>query len=243
MSTENTVSPDAETQNPAAEAEPTVPAKEEVAPTEQKAETVVDEADKALQRMQRRIDKRTADVYRTKAENDQLRERLAKLEASSGEQESAEKSVDPVALAREISRVERFTEQSNRIVSEGTKAHPDYMVALRDLVHEVGTLVQPNGMPSPFMEVVSEVSDKPELLLYHLGKNLDLAEELADLSPYKLAKRLARIERDLEDSAKPQSSKAPSPLEPINGKSKAKPSGSEFDQMVANARRGYMNTR
>lgn len=219
MSTETQVSPDAETQNPApevVEAEVTTP--QDDAKAEPEAEPEGDDADKALKRMQRRIDKRTADVYRTKAENEQLRQRLAELEAKSGLTDKPAEQADPVALAREISRVERFTEKANAIVSAGTKAHADYMISLAALSQEVGNFVQPNGAPSQFMEVVLEVSDKPEALLYHLGKNPEVAEELADLSPIRLAKKLARIESELTESAKPQNSKAPKPLEPVKGK-------------------------
>jgi hypothetical protein len=66
------------------------------------------------------------------------------------------------------------------------------------------------------MEVVLE-SDKPEALLYHLGKNPDLAAELTDLSPTQLARKLDRIERDMASALKPKSSNAPKPLEPVKG--------------------------
>ena len=212
-----TVSPDAETQNPAPEAESPDVATPEV--EAEAAEPQVSEEAKALQRMQRRIDKRTADVYRERAQTEQLRARLAELEAKSGTPEKTQQGeTDPVALAREISRIERFTEKSNSLVAEGAKKHTDYMDALKDLSAEVGSFVERNGAPSPFMDVVLEVSDKPAELLYHLGKNPDIAADLADLSPVKLAKRLARIESELTDKATPKTSNAPKPLEPVKGK-------------------------
>ena len=214
MATEPTDSPVAESQIPAAEVEtPEVTAPEAEASADPPAEPA-DEADKALKRMQRRIDKRTADVYRTRAENEQLRQRLERLEAGSAE---VPKVDDPASLAREISRIERFTEKSNELVSRGTKAHADYMDALKDLAAEVGDFVAPNGAPSKFMDVVLQVSDAPDALLYHLGKNTDLAEELADLTPIQLAKKLARIETAMTEALKPQQSKAPKPLQPVRG--------------------------
>lgn len=211
-----TVSPDAETQNPAPEAESPEVATPEAAEVE--AESVSD-TDKSLKQMQRRIDKRTADVYRERAQNEQLRARLAELEAKSGPTEKTQQGeANPVELAREISRIERFTEKSNSLVAEGAKKHTDYMDALKDLSAEVGSFVERNGAPSPFMDVVLEVSDKPAELLYHLGKNPDIAADLADLSPIKLAKRLARIESELTDKATPKTSNAPKPLEPVKGK-------------------------
>jgi hypothetical protein len=223
MSTEPTVSTGAETQNPAPATEtPEVVTQETATEAEHDDSTTEeggDEADKALKRMQRRIDKRTADVYRTKAENEQLRLRLAELEAKSGSSEETQdrSNADPVALAKEISRVERFNETANKLVAEGTKKHTDYRGALETLAAEVGPFVTQKGLPSLFMEAVLEVSDKPAELLYHLGKNPELAEELADLSPMKLAKRLDRIEREMSESSKPKASSAPKPLQEVRG--------------------------
>jgi hypothetical protein len=220
MSTEAQVSPDAETQNPAPDTEtPDLVAPEAVdADAEHEAQSdEADDADKALKRMQRRIDKRTADVYRTKAENEQLKARLAELEAKSEKPEEPRDKPDPMALAREISRAERFAEKANSLVEQGTKKHADYMGALKDLAAEVGDFVRRDGTPSPFMEVVLEVSEKPTELLYHLGKNPEIAEELADLGPIKLAKRLDRIERELAEAGAKKTSNAPKPLQEVRG--------------------------
>jgi hypothetical protein len=179
-----------------------------------------DDATKALKRMQRRIDKRTADVYRERAENEQLKQRLAALEAKDGPKEETQ-TVDPYVLAKDLARADRFAEMSNQLVDAGTKKHSDYMHVLKDLSTEVGEFVKRDGKPSPFMEVVIEVAETPQRraeLLYHLGKNPDIAADLADLNPIQLAKRLDRLERELTDSSKPKTSNAPKPLEPVKGK-------------------------
>lgn len=234
MNTEDQVSPDAETQNPAPVDEspevttPEVEAKSDE-PTEEPDEG--NEAEKALKRMQRRIDKRTADVYRERAAKEALAQRVAELEARAGKTDEPTEVADPVALAREISRIERFAEKANDIVSRGTKAHDDFEKAvLGDLIQEVGPLVLKNGAPSPFMEVVLE-AEKPEALLYHLGKNPDLAAELADLRPTQLAKRLDRIEREIAESLKPKSSNAPKPLEPVKPRSSGNNQPSDEDSV------------
>lgn len=220
MNTETTVSPDAETQNQAAEVTETP----EVVTPEAEVEAAGkpeegDESDKALKRMQRRIDKRTADVYRERARAEQLAQRLAELEAKGSSEAAPAKEMDVESLVEERASVKAFAETANRIVETGTKQNADFVDALKDLASEVGEFVQRNGKPSPFMEVVLEVSDDPTKLLYHLGKNPDIAEELANLSPYKLAKRLDRIERELGESSKPKTSQAPKPLEPVKSKS------------------------
>jgi hypothetical protein len=187
--------------------------------TEQEASPEEDDAGKALKRMQRRIDKRTADVYRERAENEQLKQRLAALEARDGPKE--ETQVDPYALAKDLAKADRFAEMSNQLVDAGTKKHSDYMHVLKDLSSEVGDFVKRDGKPSPFMEVVIEVAETPQRraeLLYHLGKNPDIAADLADLNPIQLAKRLDRLERELTESSNPKTSNAPKPLEPVKGK-------------------------
>ena len=219
MNTETTVSPDAETQNPAAEViePPEVTAPE--AEVEAQAEPEGDEADKALKRMQRRIDKRTADVYRERARAEQLAQRLAELEAKgTGEQPEA-KVQDVDSLVEERVSILAFADKANSIVETGTKKHSDFVDTLKDLAKEVGEFVQRNGKPSQFMEVVLEVADDSAALLYYLGKNPEIASELADLSPLKLAKRLDRIERELGEASKPKTSNAPKPLEPVKAKS------------------------
>jgi chromosome segregation ATPase len=213
------VSTSAETQNQALDVveDLEITAPESEAQTD--GEATETDADKALKKLQRRIDKRTADVYRTRAENEQLRERLARLEAQARPEDQQEtKAADPEARAREISRVERFTEKANDLVEQGTKKHADFTEKLKALASEVGEFVKRDGMPSPFMDVILEVAEKPTELLYHLGKNPELAETLAGLNPIQLAKKLDRIERDLMDSSKSKTSNAPKPLDPVKGK-------------------------
>lgn len=181
-----------------------------------KAEPEESEEAKALRRMQRRIDKRTADVYRERAEKEQLAQRLAQLE---GREKTEEVPKDFEAAvkerAREIARAEAFNSKCNSIAEAGKKLE-GFDTALKALAEEV-PLFDRSGRPTPLMEVALE-SDKPEVLLHYLGKNPDVAADLADLTPTQLARRLDRIERDL--AAPPKTSKAPAPIEPLGaGKS------------------------
>ena len=217
MELENQVSPDAETQNPAPEAvEPEITAPE-VEATEEQGDPH-DDAEKALKRLQRRIDKRTADVYRERAEKEQLARRVAELESRSQEGQKPEQKPNQVfseeqirAQAREIARIERFNEQCNAIVEKGKKlsGFDDALVAV---VAEVGPLIDQRGGPTPLMTVLLE-SEKPHELLHWLGTNPEQAAELADLSPTQMARRIDRIERDM--AAKPKTSSAPKPLTPV----------------------------
>ncbi len=208
MEPEIQVSTDAETQNPAAEA---VEPAEEVVAVEEKQETPETEESKALKRLQRRIDKRTADVYRERAEKEQLAQRLAQFESK---EERAEPSIEEVVRhqAREIARMERLNDRCNEIATQGAKEFPDFKESLQSLGQEA-PLFDQRGAPTAIMQVILE-ADNPAKLMHHLGKNPDLAADLVDLSPTQLARKLDRLERDM---GKAQKSSAPAPLTPTKG--------------------------
>lgn len=182
------------------------------APSEPEAEE-----DKTLKRLQKRIDRRTADVYRERARADELARRLAELQAGGSEDTPKQETPDVEALVQKQVAIRAFADRANSIVDAGEKAHPDFMDAVKELAREVGEFTNKDGTPSAFMEVVLDVADDPAKMMYHLGKNPDLASELSELSKYKLAKKLAGIEAQLAESSKPKTSAAPKPIEPVRG--------------------------
>lgn len=209
MEPEVTVSTEAETQNPAAEVVETTG---EVVKVETGQDEVqeTDEA-KALKRLQRKYDKRTGDFHRTRAENEQLAQRLSQYESK---EEKAEPSIEEVVRhqAREIARMERLNDRCNEIATQGNKEFPDFKDNLKSLAQEV-PLFDQRGAPTTVMQVILE-ADNPAKLMHHLGANPDLAAELSDLTPTQLARKLDRIERDM---GKSQKSSAPAPLTPTKG--------------------------
>lgn len=223
MTLEANVSPAEETQIPSADLTqetPEVVAPETVENAEQQSEpekVEEDDREKALKRMQRRIDRRTAELYRERAEREALATRLAQFEQRPNEEAEPQKQ-DPYKLAQEIAQAERFTEKCNAIAAEGDKKFPDFSQALQTVAAEAGPLFDRAGRPSTLMSVVME-ADAPAALLHHLGKNPDVAAELADLSPTQLARRLDRIEREM--AAKPKVSAAPKPLSPVRASGSA----------------------
>lgn len=194
-----------------------------------------DQSDKALKALQRRIDKRTAALYQERAQREQLARELAELKGQY-QQPEQQQQPDPVQLAREIARIERVTERSNQIAASGEKAFPDFREAVITLAQEVGPLYEPNGKPTPLMDAVLD-SDAPHALLYHLGKNPELAADLADLSPTQQARRLARIEMEMGSKpAPPARSKAPAPLSPVRPSPGPKAEGEMSDAEWMQAR-------
>jgi hypothetical protein len=217
MTTENLVSPDAETQNPAPELanetpEVAIPEVEAAAP-----ESTESEESKALKRMQRRIDKRTADVYRERAEKEQLAQRIAELERRHAPQqdEVADEPVsktDVMSLAQEIAKQQEVAKHVQSVLKAG-KALPNFDEACNTVAEEL-PFYDGKGKPTDFLSAVLEFDD-PAKLLHHLGTNPDLAAELADMTPTRRVRRLDAIEREMNDRAKPKTSTAPKPLEPV----------------------------
>lgn len=222
MTTEETVAPEP-TQNAldiakdAPEvAEPEVEAKQDQAEPESPKE---DDAEKARRAMQRRIDKRTADLYRERAEKEQLAQRLAEIESRlNGQPEQQEKPVDPIALAREIATVEKITEKSNSVAKEGEKRFgSEFGAAVAAVTEEAGALFDRKGLPTAIGEAILD-SEDPAALLHHLGKNPDLAADLQGLSPARLGRRIAQIEAQMSAKPAPKPvSNAPTPPKPIGG--------------------------
>lgn len=214
MNTETQVPTGEETQNPAPESVEVKPEVTDPETVEVKSEE--DETQKAIKRLQRRIDKRTSDVYRERARAEQLEAELQKLRGQPEEPKQQEPDVH--TRAEQIAEAKLFAKTAERIVENGKKSNPDFIEKLQDLRSEVGDFVLPNGLPSRFMQAVLDVSEKPTDLLYYLGKNPDIAGELSDLPVTKLAARLDRIERSLA-TPQPKQSSAPKPLEPVKSKS------------------------
>ncbi len=218
MNTETQVSPGEETQNPAPETTanqtPEV-AEPEAVEAEQQTSDTEDDGDKSLKRMQRRIDRRTADLYRERAERERLASELESLRSQLPQDRQPQPQLDEKAIeqrAREIARVTQIAEKSNSVYAKGKESYPDFDDALRTVTAEAGPLIDKSHLPTTLGQAILD-SDKPEALLHHLGKNPDLAAELADLSPTQLARRLVRIEDQM--SAKPKTSAAPKPLKPV----------------------------
>jgi hypothetical protein len=81
-------------------------------------------------------------------------------------------------------------------------------------------------------EAMAEYIAESELgadVAYHLGKNPMQAARIAQLSPVKAARELARIESELASKPKAQPSKAPDPITPVGSRGAARSSSSPSD--------------
>jgi beta-glucosidase-like glycosyl hydrolase len=250
MDSETLVSPAAETQNPAAEEPLNTPevAEPEVDTPEQAQEDRPDEADKSLKRMERRIQRLTAAKYQTqaeaqqaKAEADALRQKLAQYE-----QPEEKAGPDPIALAREIAKIEKIAERSNTIAREGAKRFQAFDKAVQAVAREIGPLFDQVGRTTGLGEAVLSADD-PAAVLHAIGTDPDLAGELSEMTTIQQVRRIARLETELGKTPEPKASTAPKPIAPVKGagggnKDPSQMSDAEFAQWRRDqikARRGY----
>jgi len=143
-------------------------------------------------------------------------------------QEEFDKAVkDKAAQEAEINA---FNASCNKVFEAGKTAFTDFEDNLKSF-QKLG------GIPIPVVEVALEF-DRPEELIYHLGKNLDRAAEIFKMSPAKQALALDRFMRDVEKEAK-QAGKnaAPPPVKPVIGGNRSSteksPDDMSMDEFIA----------
>lgn len=216
MTYENQVSTGGETQSlppESAQETPEVAAPEtaEQQPEEQKQD---DEPAKALKATQRRIDRLTAARYQEQARREAAEAELQRLRAQVQPEQQQSEQVDPVQLAKEIARVERVTEKANGIAAEGEKRFKGtFGNAVAAFRSEIDPLFDSKGRPTPIGEAVLDADD-PAALLHYIGSNPDIASDLVGLSPIQAARRLAKIESQINQPKEPRVSSAPKPIAP-----------------------------
>lgn len=212
MTEENNGSPVAEPELPATEA--TAQETPEVAAPENDEAAERDDPNRVVKRMERRIDRLTAARYQAEARAEQVAAQYEQLRAQlSQEAPQQGGQQDPVALAREMSQVERITEKANGIAADGNKRFEGFGKAVQTISAEVGSLFDKRGKATPIGEAIL-AADDPAALIHHIGTNPDLAADLADMTPIQQARKLARIEIEMSKPRETKQSTAPKPITP-----------------------------
>ena len=193
---------------------------------------------KAIRKLQRRIDRLTAKRGGVERENELLRQKISEIErqlhtaggkTDEGEdgqgdrqphkgRQFTEADIERLAQARavELQQQTSLSQRVGKVIEAGSKL--EGFAAAVDAVAEVVPFTDRQGRPTAFIEAVLETDD-PATVLKHLGDNPDEAEDLAGLTPAQLGRRLAKLEDRLKAGAKKQTSAAPQPLKPITGSS------------------------
>tara|TARA_R110000868_G_scaffold147948_2_gene369595 strand:+ start:1626 stop:2420 length:795 start_codon:yes stop_codon:yes gene_type:complete len=194
----------------------------------------VNEAERALKRMERRIGNVTRARYEAEARAQQAEERAQRIEAMLQERQPTQQDgtrtdtqgIRPEDIerlvnhrAREIREMESVVYRSQQIKTDLiTKVGEDrFGTVIESVIEEAGQIALPNGLWTPLGEAIAD-SEKPAELLAYLAENPDEAGSLKGLTPAQLGRRIARIEAEIakpKDAPKPSS--APKPLEPVKG--------------------------
>ena len=175
-----------------------------------------------LAHKERALTKRDRTQGKLHQEREQLAAELERLRQQPAQDPSETRDAKPdlrpviereaMTLAERIAEQREFNAKCNSVAETGKKEFKDFPDALNALIEEAGPLVTPNGTPTPLGEQILE-AEAPAKLIHWLGKNPEIAAELDGLTPGRIARKLALIEQEM--SAKPKTSGAPKPLEPV----------------------------
>lgn len=181
--------------------------------TPDSAESEQEREAKAIKALQRRIDKRTRDLYQERAQREQLERELSQYRQQTA-QEAPSLDVDAIVSQRAQELVEQQSLQSKvQSVLNAGKSLEGFDSAVNAAVEELG-LLDSRGRPTAALRVVLE-ADAPAEVLHYIGTNPDVAEKLSGLSPERLAYQIARLEGQIKASKAPKVSAAPKPLAPV----------------------------
>jgi hypothetical protein len=168
---------------------------------------------------QKRIGELTREKYgyrseaeQARAEAQQLREMLSRVQAGETQQPN-EELVPKTLVQQEAARLlqERsFNESCNKVYAQGKTEFPDFDSALGNL--------QMVGVSREFLEFTA-ASDAGAKLIHHLGGDLDEAARISRLPPVLMARELTRLEMKLSQPVVKPVSKAPAPITPVGGTS------------------------
>lgn len=203
---------------------------------EAKPEKTPEERERA--RMQRGIDRRTRQLAEARAEANSLREQLTQRANSSNNSPTADDS-EPLALTRaelkELVKAEAAklaptvhsealeVERRQGVVQSLAKSWgaEKFDELSSDLDEAFGGLSDRSGKPKPATEAIFEADDPAKVIEYLADPdNHDEAERIAKLSAVQAGKEIAKLEARLatqKQKPKAEVSKAPAPLEPVNG--------------------------
>jgi chromosome segregation ATPase len=232
--------PEAETKEDAAEGEGDNSKPEEIS-----------ELEKTRHAMQKRIDRQTAARKADQEQIRQLNEQLAELRERVPKADDAPKQEDfdsyedweqasiehkAKLRAEEVLQAEKQKEleavqqrqqaEVRRKFEESEDAFrttaPDYDHVAKEAVETLNSLQATGVDITPLRDAVMQF-DNPPQMIYELGKDTDLIEELVHMAPLKAMRELIKLEIALEGKAKAEPKTAPAPIKPTGGKGSVKP--------------------
>jgi len=108
-------------------------------------------------------------------------------------------------------RSEKIAETFQEKAEKASERYPDFNVVVANPMLKIN---------ESMVEFIAESDHGPDVA-YWLGKNPDKADQIAEMSPVKAARELARIEAELAAKPKATPSKAPEPIAPVGSRGKS----------------------
>ncbi len=167
--------------------------------------------DRRQERMQRRIDKATAEAKAARAEAEDLKRQLAAKPDDEKvlTEDEVEKRSEAKALQKAAERA--FIADCNKLAEEAEKLDKDFTKKINVLTEDIGPI------PSQMIGILSDL-DNGAKILTHLTDNEDIAEDIWKLSPAKMALQLSKLSIELNKKPKKEISKVPEPNKGLGGK-------------------------
>lgn len=183
--------------------------------------------DRAKERMQKRINRVTAEHELTKAENEELKKQLAakKVEGLTEEEVNAraKKLADDMVREREtVNAQKQFEKDCDKLAEEALKIDKKFNAKINEMAQEVAAI------PSIMIGILADLdNENGGAVLNYLSDNVDEYEDIHTLSEGRMTAKLIRlsdkIKADTEKAiaeakakAKKEKSNVPAPITPVN---------------------------
>lgn len=187
---------------------------------EKKARIAKEKEERRQNRIQRRIDKLTAESKNKDNEIEALKRQLAEKPVEGLTEEEVErraaKKAEELAAAKEADRLQKeFEKTADNLIKAANKIDKDFEKKINDVAKETSVL-----MPKYMVEILADLDHKNGAeILAMLADDEDLYEEVCTLSERRMTKRLDKMSEELKNKNKVPRQKEriiPDPIEPIN---------------------------
>lgn len=188
---------------------------------EKKERLAKEKEDRKNARIQKRIDRLTAENGNKDAEIERLRKQLEEKPVEGLTEEEVERraaiKAEELAKQKEIeSDQRRFNKDSNKLFNDAVKVDKEFKTKIDEVAEDAGLI------PAQMVVVLADLdNENGGEVLAHLANDPDEYEVIINLSPAKMSQRIIRLSDKLKSekkSATPrrERSNAPPPIEPVD---------------------------
>ena len=208
----------------------------DAADTETKVKPEKTQEQREIDRLRRRLDNKTRQVYELRAQTPAQQQQQQQQQQQSGQDGDDD---EPVTMTRaEMQR--QIAEQAQKLAPSMSEQRAEvqrrqgivqslskewgvekFEAVSADLEDVLGGLIDRSGKPTPATDAIF-CADNPKVVIEYLTDpdNADEAERISKMTAVQAGRAIGKLEDKLEaekSKAKPKPSKAPSPIEPARG--------------------------